>query len=142
LQSGYFIFASLSLASNLSITSTLSGVLFIMSLAPQAMLVLTSAPNEEVAEQLARLLVERRLAACVNILPAMRSIYRWEGQVEVASELAMQIKTTVAHYTELECAIKAVHPYAVPEIIAIPIVDGLKAYLNWIQQETNKDRNV
>ncbi len=113
-----------------------------MSLAPQALLVLTSAPNEEVAEQLARLLVEQRLAACVNILPAMRSIYRWEGRVEDACELAMQIKTTVAHYTELEGAIKAAHPYAVPEIIAIPIVDGLPAYLNWIQQETNKERDV
>lgn len=113
-----------------------------MSLASQALLVLTNAPNEEVAEQLARLLVERRLAACVNILPAMRSIYRWEGQIEEASEVAMQIKTISAHYTELEAAIKAVHPYTVPEIIAIPIVDGLSAYLAWITQETSKERNV
>lgn len=113
-----------------------------MSLASQALLVLSNAPNEEFAEQLARLLVERRLAACVNILPAMRSIYRWEGQVEDAREVAMQIKTTAAHYAELEAAIKTAHPYAVPEIIAIPIVDGLPAYLDWIKQETSKERNA
>ncbi|RBA24830.1 divalent-cation tolerance protein CutA [Herminiimonas fonticola] len=113
-----------------------------MSLASQALLVLTNAPNEEAAEQLGRLIVERRLAACVNILPAMRSIYRWEGQLEEANEVAMQIKTTAAHYTELEAVIKAAHPYAVPEIIAIPIVDGLPAYLDWITQETSKERNA
>ena len=113
-----------------------------MSLAPQALLVLSNAPNKEVAEQLARLLVERRLAACVNILPAVHSIYRWDGQLEEASEVAMQIKTITAHYAELETAIKAMHPYAVPEIIAIPIVDGLPAYLDWIKQETSKERNA
>ena len=113
-----------------------------MSLASQALLVLSNAPNEELAEQLARLLVERRLAACVNILPAMRSIYRWEGQIEEAREVAMQIKTTAVHYAELEAAIKTAHPYAVPEIIAIPIVDGLPTYLDWIKQETSKERNA
>ena len=113
-----------------------------MSLAPQALLVLSNAPNEEVAEQLARSIIDRRLAACVNILPAMRSIYRWEGVVEEAPEIAMQIKTTSAHYDELEAFIKAAHPYAVPEIIAIPIVDGLPAYLDWIEQETSKESNA
>jgi len=113
-----------------------------MSLASQALLVLSNAPNEEFAEQLARSLVELRLAACVNILPSMRSIYRWDGSVQYASEVAMQIKTTVAHYAELEAAIKTAHSYAVPEIIAIPIVDGLPAYLDWIKQETSKERNA
>jgi periplasmic divalent cation tolerance protein len=113
-----------------------------MSLASQALLVLSNVPNEEMAEQLARLLVERRLAACVNILPPMRSIYSWEGKVEEAREVAMQIKSTIAHYAELEAAIKAAHPYSVPEIIAIPIVDGLPIYLDWIKQETSKERNA
>lgn len=113
-----------------------------MSPTHQALLVLSSAPNEEVAEQLARLLIEQRLAACVNIMPTMRSIYRWEDKVDEAKEVAIQIKTVAAHYTQLEAAIKAVHPYTVPEIIAIPIVDGLPEYLAWIRQETNKDRNV
>jgi len=113
-----------------------------MSLAPQALLVLTNVPNEEVAEQLARSIIDRRLAACINILPAMRSIYRWEGVVEEAHEVAMQIKTTTAHYDKLEAFIKAAHPYAVPEIIAIPIVDGLPAYFDWIKQETGKEPNA
>ena len=113
-----------------------------MPLTHQALLVLSSAPNEEVAEQLAHLLVEQRLAACVNIMPAMRSIYRWEDKLEEAREVAIQIKTVARHYSQLEAAIKAVHPYAVPEIIAISIVGGLPEYLDWVRQETNKESNV
>ncbi len=113
-----------------------------MSSASQALLIFTNAPNVEVAEQLAYLLVEQRLAACVNILPSMRSVYRWEGQIEAASEVAMQIKTTSARYAEVETAIRDAHPYAVPEIIATPIVAGLPAYLEWIAQETSKERNA
>jgi periplasmic divalent cation tolerance protein len=113
-----------------------------MSLAHQALLVLSNAPNEEVAERLARLLIEQRLAACVNIMPAMRSIYRWEDKLDEAREVAIQIKTVAAHYKQLEAAIRAMHPYTVPEIIAIPIVDGLPEYLSWIRQETNRESNV
>ena len=113
-----------------------------MSLMPQVLLVLTNVPNEEVAEQLARQIVERRLAACVNILPAIRSVYRWEEQVEETQEVAIHIKTIAARYAELEATIKEMHPYAVPEIIAVPITDGLPAYLDWITRETSKERNV
>ncbi len=121
---------------------TLSRVAYAMPLVPQALLILSSAPNEEVAEQLARLLVERRLAACVNILPMQRSIYHWQGQIEEVNEVALQIKTIATHYAELEAAIREAHSYAVPEIIAIPIVHGLPAYLDWIKQETSKERNA
>lgn len=113
-----------------------------MPLSHQALLVLTNVPDAEVAGRLARALLEARLAACVNILPAVRSLYHWQGALEEANEVTLQIKTIPAHYAALEAVIKAVHPYVVPEIIAIPIVDGLPAYLDWIVQETNKDSNV
>lgn len=108
----------------------------------QALLVFTNVPDVDTAERLARTLIERRVAACVNILPAMRSLYHWQGQLETATEVMLLIKTIQLRYAELEAAIKAVHPYAVPEIIAIPIVDGLPAYLDWIRQETDKDLNA
>ncbi|MFC5473005.1 divalent-cation tolerance protein CutA [Paraherbaspirillum soli] len=107
-----------------------------------ALLVLTNLPDLLVAEALARQLVERKLAACVNLLPVVQSVYRWQGVVEQASEVALLIKTSAARYAELEHAIKAVHPYALPAIIALPIVAGLPAYLDWIAAETQKDVNV
>ncbi|NKI71666.1 divalent cation tolerance protein CutA [Collimonas pratensis] len=108
----------------------------------EALLILTSLPDLASAQALARQLVERKLAACVNLLPAMQSVYRWQGQVEQAFETTLLIKTAAHRYAELESAIKAAHPYAVPEIIALPIVAGLPAYLNWITAETQKDVNV
>lgn len=113
-----------------------------MPMCAQALLVFTNVPDVDTAERLARILIERRVAACVNILPAIRSLYHWQGQLETATEVMLQIKTIQPHYAELEAVIKAAHPYAVPEIIAIPIVDGLPAYLDWIRQETDKDMNV
>lgn len=113
-----------------------------MATLDQALLVLTNVPAAAIAEKLACVLLERRLAACVNILPAVRSLYRWQGQLEEADEVMLQIKTTQCNYPELEAAIKAAHPYDVPEIIGIPIVSGLPAYLDWIKQETYKDSNV
>ncbi len=113
-----------------------------MSTSPQALLVLVNVPDAEMAERLARRVLEARLAACVNILPAVRSLYHWQGVLEEVNEVTLQIKTIPGHYVALEAAIKALHPYVVPEIIAVPIVDGLPAYLGWIVQETDKDRNV
>lgn len=108
----------------------------------QALIVVTNVPDAELAKSLAHALVERRLAACVNIMPAVQSIYRWQGAVEHASEVSLMIKSTQARYAELEAAIVALHPYDVPEVIALPIAAGLPAYLNWIVAETGKEMNV
>lgn len=108
----------------------------------QAILVMTNLPDETTARSLANHIIARRLAACVNILPGIRSIYHWEGVVEEATEVTLLIKTVAARYAELETAIKALHPYRVPEIVALSIVDGLPSYLDWIAQETKKDTDV
>lgn len=108
----------------------------------QALLVLTNVPDAELAKSLARALVERRLAACVNIMPAVQSVYQWQGAIEHAAEVTLMIKSTQARYDDVEAAIKQAHPYDVPEIIAIPIAAGLPAYLNWIAAETRKDLHV
>ncbi len=98
----------------------------------QTLLVLTNCPDEESANAIALALVEERLAACVNILPRVQSIYRWEGAVESATEIPLLIKATAANYSALETAIRDRHPYTVPEIIALPVERGLPAYLDWI----------
>ncbi|MFN4343234.1 MAG: divalent-cation tolerance protein CutA [Azonexus sp.] len=99
-------------------------------------LVITNCPDEETANRIALAVVEARLAACVNILPRVQSIYRWQGAVESAAEVPLLIKTTAAAYPALEAAIRERHPYDVPEIIALPIAGGLPAYLNWLAAET------
>jgi periplasmic divalent cation tolerance protein len=108
----------------------------------QPLLVMTNVPDALTAQTLAHQLVEKRLAACVNILPAVQSVYQWKGAVEQASEIPLLIKTVQTRYAELEAEVKALHPYDVPELIALPIVDGLPAYLDWIKYETKKDVNV
>lgn len=108
----------------------------------EELVILTNMPDAAAAASLARHLVEQRLAACANCLPGVQSIYRWQGAIEEASEVTIFFKTTRARYADLEPAIRAMHPYQVPEIIAIPIVAGLPAYLDWIAHETKKDRNV
>ncbi|KRB92785.1 divalent-cation tolerance protein CutA [Noviherbaspirillum sp. Root189] len=109
---------------------------------PEALLVLSNVPDMGTAEAIARGLLQQRLAACVNILPAVRSLYRWKDSIEDAGEVTMLIKSTRGHYAEIERAIGAQHPYDVPEIIAIPISAGLPAYLSWIADETRKDVDV
>ena len=99
-------------------------------------LVITNCPDEETANRIALAVVEAKLAACVNILPRVQSIYRWQGVVESAVEVPLLIKTTAAAYPALEAAIRESHPYDVPEIIALPITAGLPAYLNWLAAET------
>jgi periplasmic divalent cation tolerance protein len=108
----------------------------------QPLLVMTNLADGASAQALARALVERRLAACVNLLPAVQSIYRWQGAVEEAAEVTLLIKTTAARYAELEQAIRALHPYELPEVIAVPVSAGLPAYLGWIAQETRKEIDV
>ena len=105
----------------------------------QALLVFTNLADEASAQQLAHALVGQRLAACVNMLPAVRSVYRWNGAVEEAAEVTLLIKTTVARYAELEQAILALHPYELPELVAVPVAAGLPGYLGWIANETRKD---
>jgi len=102
-----------------------------------ALLVITNLPERAAAEKLADALIARRLAACVNILAPCRSVYRWQGAVQHEDEHPVLIKTTRAAYAELEAQIRAHHPYELPEIIAVPISNGLEGYLNWIDQVTN-----
>lgn len=101
----------------------------------KVLLVLCNAPDGALAAQWARQLVDERLAACVNVLPACRSVYRWQGQVEEAQEVPMLIKTTSTHYAALEARLLELHPYQVPEILALPPSGGLEAYLGWVESE-------
>ena len=100
------------------------------------LLVLTNLPQRAAAERLADLLVEKRLAACVNILAPCRSVYRWQGAVRHDEEHPLLIKTTAERYPALEQALRSGHPYELPEIIAVPIERGLPAYLQWVAAET------
>ena len=100
------------------------------------LLVLTNLPDRAAAERLADTLVAKNLAACVNILAPCRSVYRWKGAVQHDEEHPMLIKTTAERYGALEQALRAGHPYELPEIIAVPVERGLQAYLDWVAAET------
>lgn len=95
-------------------------------------IVLTSCPDKEVAELIAHALVKEGLAACVNIIPPMQSLYRWKGKVEQASEQLLIIKSSSARFPAIRDRIQTLHPYELPEIIAVPIADGLPGYLAWL----------
>ena len=105
-----------------------------------ALLVLTNLPDRAAAEKLAEALVAQQVAACVNILAPCRSVYRWKGAVQHDEEHPVLIKTTQERYPALEAAIRAAHPYELPEIIAVPIERGLPAYLDWVAAETSLRR--
>lgn len=94
--------------------------------------VLCTCPDEATAQRIASNLVESELAACVNRMAAVRSTYRWQGRVEDEPEVLLLIKTLAARYSEVEERIKTLHPYEVPEIIALPIVRGSAGYLGWL----------
>lgn len=100
------------------------------------LLVLTNLPDRASAERLADAVISQQLAACVNILAPCRSVYRWKGEVQHEEEHPMLIKTASERYSALEAAIRAGHPYELPEIIAIPIERGLAAYLDWVAAES------
>ena len=100
------------------------------------LLVLTNLPDRAAAERLAEILVGNQLAACVNILAPCRSVYRWKGAVQHEEEHPMLIKTTSERYAAMEQALRAGHPYELPEIIAVPVERGLAAYLDWVAAET------
>lgn len=99
-------------------------------------IVLTTFPADRDAEPLAQALVDERLAACVNVLPAMHSIYRWKGATERADERQLVIKTTGAQVPALEARVRALHPYDVPEFLVLPILDGSRDYLGWLAEST------
>jgi len=100
------------------------------------LLVFTNLPDRASAERLAERLLEQRLAACVNILAPCRSVYRWKGALQHDEEHPMLIKTSAERYGALEQALRQGHPYELPEIIAVPIEQGLPAYLDWVAAET------
>lgn len=105
-----------------------------------ALLVFTNLPDRASAERLADALIEARAAACVNILAPCRSVYRWQGAVQHDEEHPVLIKTTPERYPVLEAAIRAGHPYELPEIVAVPIERGLPEYLAWVAAESNSPR--
>ena len=105
----------------------------------QVLLVMTNLPDLPAAQAMARALVGTKLAACVNILPGVQSVYRWQGEVEQASEVTLLVKTTQYRYAQLQQAIVAAHPYDVPEVIAWPLADGHPPYLHWVAAETAQD---
>ena len=101
------------------------------------LVVLITAPSREVAKRIAEKLIEEKLAACVNLIPGISSLYTWEGQLCDEEEALLLVKTREDLFEDrLIPAVQAIHPYEVPEIIALPVVMGLKSYLDWVQAET------
>ena len=105
-----------------------------------ALVVYITAPDEDEAAKIARALVEGKLAACVNIIGDVRSIYSWQGEVEDEKEVLMIVKTRSELFAALQARVKELHSYIVPEIIAMPIVDGSEEYVKWLNEAT-KQRN-
>jgi len=102
-----------------------------------ALVALSTVASLEDAERIARALVERRLAACVNVVPGLTSIYAWKGAVETERELLLVIKTRRQRFEELRAALVELHPYEVPELIALPVEAGHAPYLEWLQAGTD-----
>ena len=105
-------------------------------MAEAAIVVLTNLPDRASAGKLARDLIERRLAACVNVGATVESIYHWRGEIETATEVPLAIKTRAVLFSKVEAAIRRFHPYELPEIVAVPITHASPAYLDWITAET------
>jgi len=103
------------------------------------MLVLCACPEKIGARQLARIVLDERLAACVQISPGVESMCRWQGKIEQAQETLLLIKTSKGRWPALRDRLAELHPYEVPEILALEVEDGLPAYLDWVRDETNGD---
>ncbi len=95
--------------------------------------VLSTCATEEEAEKLARVLVEARVAACVTMVPGVRSVYRWQGAIESAAECLLIIKSSRQLFESLRMALEEAHVYDVPELLAVPVVEGSANYLNWLE---------
>ena len=106
---------------------------------PSNIVVLITTSREEKAQSIAGLLLNQRKAACVNIVPQVTSIFRWEGNIEDEKESLLVVKTRAELFPELKALVSGIHSYEVPEIIAIPIVDGNAEYLEWIGTETEAE---
>jgi periplasmic divalent cation tolerance protein len=104
----------------------------------RACVVLVTAPSSDVAAALARTLVEERLAACGNILPGVRSIYRWQDEVQDEQEVLLLLKTVRPAVAALTERVVALHPYELPEVIALPVLGGLDGYIGWIEESTSR----
>lgn len=102
----------------------------------ETILVITNFPDKESASTLGQMLIDEQLAACVNIMSACTSIYRWQDMTETTDEIPVFIKTQQKHYKQVEELINSMHPYELPEVIIVPITGGLPAYLQWIIEET------
>jgi len=105
--------------------------------ATDAIVVFMTAASGEEAERIAEMLVERRLAACVQILPEMKSVYRWQGKIERQREVLLIAKTTRTKFQELERRVRGAHSYEIPEIVALPVIAGSASYLQWLSSVTN-----
>jgi len=108
----------------------------------QVCVVLCTAPSEEAAAALAQAVLQARAAACVNVLPGVRSHYWWEGRLHEDGEWLLLIKTTRARYAALQAAVREAHPYDVPEIIALDVADGWPPYLAWVAQQARGPKGV
>lgn len=100
---------------------------------------LSTLPDRETAAAIASTLVEQRLAACVSLLPQITSFYEWQGRLEQAQEILLLIKTTKQNYQAVEAALRENHPYELPEILAVPVEQGLPGYLDWVERCTDTD---
>lgn len=103
----------------------------------QVLVILVTAVNQEEARKIGKGMVDAKLAACANIIPGIQSIYRWKGKVVKAQEVLIILKSTRLRYRALEKAIKAMHTYETPEIIALPVKEGLDRYIGWVRSETH-----
>ena len=103
----------------------------------EVLVVLCTCPDEKVSFLIAEDLVSKRLAACVQVVPCVESVYEWQGKLERSSEVQLIIKTTRTVYAELEARLKALHPYELPECIALPVDRGSRAYLDWVKATVN-----
>jgi len=114
-----------------------------MDAAPEeAIAVFITAAQREEAARLAEMLVEKRLAACVQILPEMESVYRWQGKVERQHEVLLIAKTTRSRFAELETEVRALHSYETPEIVALPLTAGSGPYLEWLKTSVDVENDV
>lgn len=108
-------------------------------MSPEAILVITHVPDRATADRLAAAILERRLAACVSIGTPVDSLYHWRGRIETAREVPVSIKAPARRYDAIESAIREVHPYELPEIVAVPFSHGLRPYLDWLGAEASDD---